>query len=107
MLLVRISESRLVTQNGGPNSTMQKLKYENFLYAQWKDPHTQQICTFRIKIPDFYQFSIGEEIPIKLNFQNPNEYHLQYSPDTHLRAHQIRVEKRIHMANITTGVVIK
>ena len=74
-------ETRLVTQIGGANSTYQKLQYENFLYAQWQDPHTQHTYTFRIKIPDFYQFSIGEEIPIKLNLQNPNEYRLQYSHD--------------------------
>jgi len=76
-------ETRLVTQTGGANSTYQKLQYESFLYARWQDPRTQQIYTFRIKISDFYQFSIGEEIPIKLNLYNPNEYRLQYSSDKH------------------------
>ena len=74
-------ETRLVTQTGGANSTYQKLQYESFLYARWQDPRTQQIYTFRIRIPDFFQFSIGEEIPIKVNLHNPNEYRLQYSPD--------------------------
>ena len=77
------SESRLVTQLGDRSSTIQRLHYEDFLYAQWQDPLTQQIYTFRIEIPDFYQFSIREEIPIKLNLHNPNEYRLQYSPDKH------------------------
>ncbi len=76
-------EAHLVTQTGGATSTYQKLQYEDFLYAHWQDPHTQHIYTFRIKIPDFYQFSIGEEVPIKLNLHNPNEYRLQYSPDKH------------------------
>ncbi|MBV9616725.1 MAG: hypothetical protein JO031_14830 [Ktedonobacteraceae bacterium] len=73
------SESRLVTQLGGRSSTSQRLKYEDFLYAQWQDPLTQQIYSFRIRIPDFHQFSIGEEIPVKMNLHNPNEYLLQYS----------------------------
>jgi hypothetical protein len=77
------SESRLVVQTGDATSTQQRLKYEDFLYAQWQDPLTQHIYTFRIRIPDFYQFSIGEEIPIKTNLHNPNEYRLHYSRSKH------------------------
>lgn len=72
-------ETRLVTQLGGAGSTSQKLKYENFLYARWYDPLTQENFTFRIKVPDFSQFQIGETIPIRMNRENPNEYRINYS----------------------------
>lgn len=75
-------EARLVTQFDGLTSTHQRLKYEDFLYAQWQDPITQNAHKFRINIPDFYQFHIGEVIPIKMNRNNSNEYQIAYSKYT-------------------------
>jgi hypothetical protein len=71
-------ESRLVIQTGGATSTQQKLKYEDFLYAEWQDPLTQFVHKFRVKVADFYQFHVGEIIPIRMNTTNPNEYRIEY-----------------------------
>lgn len=78
-------ESRLVTQTGGARTTFSKLRYEDFLYAQGQDPQTMRIYMFRVKLQDFYDFRIGEEIPFKVNPENQNEYHIIYSKVTRKR----------------------
>ena len=74
-------ETRLVMQpipNGGNpglfDTPTQRVKYEQFLYAQSQDPLTSNTYTFRIQISQFEHFHIGETIPIKMNRNNPNEY---------------------------------
>jgi hypothetical protein len=58
---------------------LQKIKYENFLYAQWQDPTTQQEYLFRTKIPAFYQYHVGEPIMVKVNAKDPSEYRIQFA----------------------------
>lgn len=70
-------EPRLFTQTGGAATTVQRQQYEDFLYAEWKDPLTAHVYTFRIKIANFFDFHIGEFITIRMNRENPNEYQLQ------------------------------
>src|SRR5579884_1509312 len=72
-------ESRIVVHLGGAASTGQKIVYENFVYAQWKDPVTQHIYLFRIKTKDFHKFHKGEDIPVRIDLKNPLEYFLDYS----------------------------
>jgi hypothetical protein len=72
-------EARLVAQTGGVATTFQRQQYEDFLYAQWKDPLTTHVYTFRVKIRDFSAFHIGETIAIVMNRNNPNEYKIHYS----------------------------
>lgn len=59
-------------------SSYQRLKYEDFLYAQWQDSVTQHCYNFRIKIPDFYLFHVGEPVFIQMNPHNPSECRLHY-----------------------------
>lgn len=60
-------------------SPVQQVKYEDFLYAQWRDPSTQQVYLFRAKIPLAYQFHTGELIMVRMNSENPLQYHIQFS----------------------------
>ncbi|HZU70967.1 MAG TPA: hypothetical protein VFA09_27065 [Ktedonobacteraceae bacterium] len=80
LILARVTdikrESRLVTQTGGVASTFSRWKYENYLYAQGQDLQTQRTYTFRVKVPDFFAFKVGEEIFFKMNPENPNEYRI-------------------------------